>query len=261
MGGSAPQVPGPSATEVALQEQQRSTLALQQSIIEKQMKEQELVAPILYKQAGVEPQYDEQGNLTGFKETVDPLKDQQKSLQKQFYDRTQLALEGKLPTDPGLTTSLDEQETQLREQLRKQLGPGYETSTPGIQALAKFNQNKQNVLEGARRGDLTMAEQLGLAQTSSNVGQQAQNFGQIMGVGQSQLSGAGQLGQVASGYGSAANSLMSDRLATYQGQMTSYQNQQKSFGQMFSGLGQLGGMALFAPANAASGSLFSRIMG
>lgn len=262
MGGDrTPQIPGPSPTEVALQEQQRSTLALQQQIIEKQIKTQDLLAPILYRQAGIQPTYDEQGNITGFSEVTDPLRQQQQQLQQEFMTRTQNALEGRLPVDPGLIQSLDEQEQQLREQLRHQLGPGYETSSPGIEALRKFNLNKQNVLEGARRGDLTMAEQLGLAQTSANLGQQAQSFGQIMGVGQSPLASSSALGSVAGGAGNAASLLGNERLAGYQAQLAGYQNQQRNFGSLFGGLGQLGGMALFGPIGGAGGNLFGNLIG
>lgn len=259
MGGSAPQVPGPSAAETALQQQQTQTLQLQQSIIEKQMKTQDLLAPILYKQAGIQPTYDEQGNITGFSEVQDPLRQQQQTLQSEFMNRTQAALEGRLPVDPGLTQSLDQQEQQLRERLMQQLGPGYETSTPGIEALSKFNLNKQNILEGSRRGDLTMAEQLGLAQGAANLGQQGQNFGQIMGVGQSPFTGASALGSVAQGYGQAASQLGSERLAQYQAQLGGYQNQQRNFGSLFGGIGQLGGMSLFAPTTGSS--LFAGLFG
>lgn len=259
MGGDAPQVPGPSAAEQALQAQQTKTLALQQSIIEKQMKEQELLAPILYKSMGIQPQYDDKGNITGFAEAPDPLKDQRKAIEAKFYERTQNALEGKLNVDPGLLQSLDEQEARVREQLRKQLGPGYETSSPGIEALSKFNLNRENILEGARRGDLTMAEQLGLAQNASNLGQQGQTFGQAMGLTGAPLASSSALQGVASGYGNAANALASDRYAQYQGQLAGYQADQKTFGSLMGGLGGLAGMALFAPTGGASTSLFGRL--
>ena len=52
------------------------------------------------------------------------------------------ALQGKVETDPTLMRQFDEEEGKLREKLRRQLGPGYETSSPGIQALSDFSKRK-----------------------------------------------------------------------------------------------------------------------
>ena len=62
---------------------------------------------------------------------------------------------------------------ELDRTMRRDIGPGWETSTPGIQALANFNQRKTETLDAARRGDLTLATQLGgqgVAQASTRVG-------------------------------------------------------------------------------------------
>lgn len=265
MGGSAPSVPGPSATETALQQAQLDALKSSQAQIEKQNKTMELLAPLVYKSAGVQPTYDEKGTITGFTQVEDPLQSKLKTLQGEFYDRTQNALEGKLPVDPGLLQSLAEQEQQFKERMRKQLGPGWETSTPGIEARAKFDLTKNNVLEGARRGDLSMAESLGLAANAANLGQQGQNFGQIMTTAGAPLASASAYGGVAQGFGQAAGALANERLANYQAQLGGYQNQQKTFGSLFGGIGQLGGMALFGPlgggVGGASGNLFGKIIG
>ncbi len=263
-GGKAPVMPGPSAAEQALQEEQRKTLELQRGMLEKSMREQELLAPVLYKQLNIKPVTDPEGKITGYEELPNPLKAQSEEIQRLYFNRTQAALEGKLPTDPGLNTSLGEQETQLREQLLRQLGPGYETSTPGIEALAKFNLNKQNILEGARRGDLTLAEQLGLARTASNIGQTQQQFGNVFAIPGQGLPTAQGFGQTAAGFGAGAAAMASDRYAQYQGQLNAYNQQQRTFGQLFGGLGQLagtlGGAYLFGPAGAAAGNRASAFM-
>lgn len=81
--------------------------------------------------------------------------------------RTLAALKGELPVNPALMRELGTGEEELRASLFKQLGSGFETSTPGIQALAEFNQRKSEILEGARRGDLQLGEQLNFARDAS----------------------------------------------------------------------------------------------
>lgn len=61
------------------------------------------------------------------------------------------ALRGEVETDPTLLRQFDEQETVLRERLRRQLGPGYETSTAGIQALQAFERQKAEAIAGYTR--------------------------------------------------------------------------------------------------------------
>jgi len=52
------------------------------------------------------------------------------------------ALKGEEPVDATLKTHWDEQESQLRERLRRTLGPDYESSSAGQQALANFDREK-----------------------------------------------------------------------------------------------------------------------
>jgi hypothetical protein len=52
------------------------------------------------------------------------------------------ALAGKEPLDPTLKSSFDERERTLRDRLRRQMGPDYETSTAGSQALANFDRER-----------------------------------------------------------------------------------------------------------------------
>src|SRR5262249_3000475 len=54
------------------------------------------------------------------------------------------ALKGEEPVDGTLKTHWDQQEQELRNRLRNQLGPDYETSTAGAQALAVFDTQRNN---------------------------------------------------------------------------------------------------------------------
>lgn len=88
-----------------------------------------------------------------------------------------------------LKAQFDQQESELRSKLAAQLGPGYENTTAGIQALEAFNQQKNSVYANAQQNALGAL--LGVAQnTSANYGTQqnlqnsgtlAQLFGNIQG--------------------------------------------------------------------------------
>lgn len=64
-GGKAPK---PSPQENALKAQQTALLQQQGDLLRESVRRQDLLAPILFKQAGLTPQYDEAGQITGFTE-------------------------------------------------------------------------------------------------------------------------------------------------------------------------------------------------
>ena len=154
--GPTVRFPEPSQEERDLQRQQRDLLA-------QQVRESRILAPILFGQGGLVPEFDPQtGELV--RVTEDPT---QKAIREGFQARSLAALRGELPTDPTPLRELGTQEATLRETLRKQLGPGFETSTPGMEALQKFREGRFGLIEGSRRGELTLAESLGLARQAA----------------------------------------------------------------------------------------------
>ena len=156
-------VPGPSAAERALQQQQAALLRMQQDILVRQEREQRVLNPLLLEAAGIQAEFGPEGELISAQRAEDPLAERRREIEEGFLERTEAALAGELPVNPALLRDLGEQEATLRERLRQQLGPGFETSTPGIEALGEFGQRREELLEGARRGDLTLGEQLSLA--------------------------------------------------------------------------------------------------
>lgn len=64
---------------------------------------------------------------------------------------------GEVPYDPLITQTLQEQTDATKAQLMKNLGTGWETSTPAIEAMAKNQQYTTAVLENQRRQDITQA--------------------------------------------------------------------------------------------------------
>ena len=63
-------------------------------------------------------------------------------------------------TGPALEKNLAAQEAQAREALSRRLGPGYETSTPGIQSLTKLRESQELQREEARRASLSLASDI-----------------------------------------------------------------------------------------------------
>lgn len=210
MGGGGQQAPAPqpSSEERALQAQQTEALKQQNAILQKQYQEQRLIAPYLYKQAGLTPITDDAGNITGFTQQAEPAEDEITKNQKQItlldQQRSLAALRGELPVDPALTRSLDEQEKTLHNTLRGQLGTDYLTSSAGIEALDRFTQSKNNLLDASRRGDLSLAQALGIQSQQASEQTQAQLMGRLSGAVQSPLTTAQAFGQNAQGFGGAA---------------------------------------------------------
>ena len=237
MGSKAPSVPAQSATEMALQEAQKRNLDLQSAAYQRTQKEQELTMKYLYEQQGLEPEYDQTGNMTGFKknargQTLDEIA-------KLTANRQLAALQGNLPVDPALERNLGEGEKAIRERLFRQYGSGWETSTPGIDTMARYGESANIARDASRRGDMTTMAQLGLAGG-------AQSFGQLFGSPDRYLAGAAGMGQAAAGYGNAASLLQSNRLAQYQGALSAYGSSQASNAALGKGIGTLIGTGIGA---------------
>lgn len=196
------EAPKPSKEEKNALASQSELLAEQAQILKDSYAQQRLLAPVLYKQMGISPIYGKDGKITGYTATTDTNQALQKEITTKLLERQKAALAGELPIDPNLTEELGTQERTLRETLFKQLGSGYETSSPGIESLARFNKNKANLYDSAARGDLSLAEQLALAEQGSISQQQGQTFGQAMNLSNNPFQAAAGFGSAAQGYNS-----------------------------------------------------------
>jgi hypothetical protein len=138
------------------------------------------------------------------------------AIQQQIAQQIQDIQAGKADFDPFLTQQFNQQETLLREQLRRNLGPDYESSTPGIEALARFNQNKTTTLGSAqfqRLNELVGMQQQGMGA----IGGQGLNFGQFgQGVQGQQFGQGATLGQM---YGAQAQDLYNQAIGLRQAQL------------------------------------------
>ena len=84
----------------------------------------------------------------------------QQSNQGLALNRLEAALKGELPVDPGLLSRLDQEQQQLDARFARQLGVGYQTSTPYRQAQDQFDRYRSDTIEAARRADITQATQV-----------------------------------------------------------------------------------------------------
>ena len=254
------QVQGPTAEERALWEQQAEALRSQKDFNEETVRMQKLMFPMQMKSAGMNAIFNkedpETGELTdpslkkgaviGFEKADDINTQMREGIETQYLTRVQAALAGELPEDPALIAQLGEQEDALHESLRQQLGPGWQTSSPGIEAISKFEEGKFKLLDAARRGDLTLAEQLG--QSRENVNLNRAQMGYAGALAGSQY-GAQAAGRLAGGYGAAGGAQGQLRLGSEQlrfGDMASRRaaSAQKSAG-MWGGIGNVVGMTSY----------------
>jgi hypothetical protein len=129
-------------------------------------------------------------------------------IEKRLLERSQAALSGTLPVDPALERSLTDNTRTLEATLAQQLGPRYATSTAGIQALAENTKRAEELRSSARTGQLSLAEQLGVARQQMGNVERAGNIGRLLqaygvpsgpaGAGTGQLNA---LAQALQGYG------------------------------------------------------------
>ena len=217
MGGGDINVPEPTEEEQALQAEQVEILRQQRDIVEAQVEQQRLLTPLLFEAQGLTPEVDDEGNITGFTREEDPLADLRGDIERGFLERTQAALNGELPVDSGLLADLDQQETELRDRLFTQLGADFETSSPGIEALSEFSENRSQILDGARRGDLTLGEQLSLSRQGSQEQLLSSFLSRAGGTSDFFGSGANSLSQLGSSFGNTIGGLRQNRSLELQG--------------------------------------------
>lgn len=204
--GSSPtvHVPGPSGAEKRLAREQASMLRLQQEMIHQQREQQAVMLPILAEEFGYDIETDEFGNITSIDRTHDPRQEQRDRIEDLLLDRQERALAGDLPVDPGLERNLQQQETDLRNRLQRQFGPGFETSSPAIETLGDFMGVSEALRHGARTGEMSLAQQLSLAREQQGMMRQQNRFGNVQQFGvQNPMGFAGGIGQVAQGFGQA----------------------------------------------------------
>lgn len=199
-GGGDVKVPGPTPEQKAAQREQTEMNQFMRQRFEESARREDLLAPLLYEQIGVTPQYDEAGQIIGFTKEEDPLAAQREEIEAGFLERTLAAQRGELPIDPALRSRVEGEELTLREMLAKQIGPGYELSTPGSERLSDFFRSREELFSGASRGELALSEQFGLAREMAGQQGVTETLNRIFGVEGFRAGSIGRAGQVASSF-------------------------------------------------------------
>lgn len=150
---------------------------------------------------------------------------------------------------------LESQETNLRNSLRQQLGEGYETSTPGIEALDEFNRSKAGLIYGAQRDQITLGEQLSGAREAGRRDFLGIGPGLSEGLRNSQLSsifGYGIPGRgidfagLSQGYSGPLSMMASERMNRMQASSNAAAGKNSLFGSIIGAGAGLGAAAIFA---------------
>lgn len=249
----------------------RRTMELQQQITEKTLND------LLHPEKN--PTYQKQQRLLDLQlqqyedEMSGPLAQQDKEIRRLSGERTLKALRGELEVDPAVERDLKNQEQTLRERLQQQLGSGYETSSAGQEALQRYREGADVLRSQARRGEMTLSEQLAASRAGIDLAQGQANIaatgaklpgvdplssgGFAFGVGQgglqnqatlrqvlaSPLGIAGGIGQVAAGYQMPIGQLMQQRQMELNASIQNSQNSMAGLGALGSVFGAILGMS------------------
>jgi len=262
--GGSVSVPGPTPQQIEAQNLQNQLLKQQVELQQRQYGEQQVIAPMLYQQMGYTPQYDSTGKLTGLTQTPEMQAQMQAKNQiTEAYNQRQLAaLRGELPVDPGLMIDLNRQEQSQKATLASQFGQGGQGGTGATQSMDTFNARKMAILEGARRGDLTLAEQLG---ASEQMQQTALMQRSLSGASAGTTFQSGLLGNLGNTIGSAQLPITTGQNQQRMGldaAIANQRNQSSMMGGLLSLGGSLGAAAMTGGVGGFGtsmlGSLFSR---
>ncbi len=175
-GDVEPSTPSPEELELTRAQteatRQQTEIGRQQlELARGQQAEFEALSPFIYEQYGLTRTVGEGGEIT-----LEPTPEyaEQRAMAREIEslqnERSLAALKGELPVTETLKKELEYGRQALNERLSRQLGPGYETSTPGIQALAEFQRMGTSLKEAEQHQQLSTAEALALNRQTSRTG-------------------------------------------------------------------------------------------
>ena len=259
-----PSPPGPSPEEQQLRQKEEEYLQTiidylkeQKSEIDVLQQTYQTLTPQIFTQLGYDVQIGDNGAITDIKplseeemlQRMSPLQRDMYNIAKQTAELNLKALKGELPVSPALEANLQKQKQLLQETLSRQLGPNWQSTTPGIQAMNEFEKNAELLREEARRGMLT---------TSSGLLTNAQNrlrtgISDIVSGSQIGLPGlAAERGLLATGtglagaYSNLANRYYQDRYLQWQSMLANAQLHAGMQQSLLNLIGTIGGVYLGA---------------
>lgn len=239
-------VPGPSPEEQALQKQQLE-------LIQEQRAQNEMLKPYLYQLSGIK---EVDGRIVAM--TEDEQLASMTSAQRLQYDNSKLqaeqyqkALKGELPLSKAVENELTKQRADLESYMSRNLGPNWQQSTPGIQALAEFDKKANALREEQMYGKQTGASAMSIAQQDF--------YNQLLSrSAQSASSPLGMYQGLMGSYQAALQPYQAQRQMQLQANMANA----RSGNSMMSGLGMLAGTGLgFALGGAPGAYMGSQMAG
>lgn len=156
------------------------------------------------------------GDILSLERIANPATDLRQQNEQLLLERQNAALRGELPVSPALLRDLEDQEATLRETLLQQLGPGFETSTPGIEALANFRERRDAILEATRRDDIASAGQQANAMGGFLESLNASRTGRVTGAGALPFMSSSNLAGLSSGFSNPLQYLQGNRALDFQ---------------------------------------------
>lgn len=215
--------------------EERSLQAAQLASIQRSEEQQKMWDPILQEELGYREIVDPETGAKSLQQipeeefyaSLSEPEKQAYDIQKLASERELKALRGELEIDPAVERDIREQNQQLAERMTRQVGTGWESSTPGIEALSKQKETEAIVRDAVRRGEMTSTE--ALAQSRS---------GQLQRLQEQVLRGSG-TGQaraldVAGAYEQPKSWLSNLRQQQFQSKLAKAQLQAQKMGQMSS---------------------------
>lgn len=232
-GGDAPAPAQPSPEERRLQGIQADSATQQLDIAKKQQAENEALMPVLLDNYGLSRTVDPTTGKISYTNT-DPNAAKSKEIEGMQLDRSLKALKGELPVTATLAKELELGKRTLAEKLSKQLGPGWETSSAGIQANAEYDRMATSLREAEQKDQLTTAEALSINRQNARQGN-TQGINET--VSTPNISASGLLSNAGGSAGNALNYYGTLRNASLQNKQM---NGQETAGYVSAGMGAAG---------------------
>lgn len=223
-----PAAAGPSAQELEL-------IATQNKLLNQQIKRNEAIFGLL------EDQIAQEDLFRGTPEEQTAAAKRQREITGLFEERTLKALKGEIPIDPGTERQFEREQQQLNETFRQRIGPGFETSSPFIEAKRVLDERQGSLREQLRRGEIVSSEAISRGRQGLEEGLRAQRFGQVAGLSGFNLPLIQGAGNVLSGVSGIQQRQLSSQLFLAQQQA---QLKGQLFGAIGSGVGTATGLAL-----------------
>ena len=189
MGGSKVRMPEPTSRAGAPGHQLQS-LREQRALQQENLRTSDLLAPAMYRAAGLKPTCP-RAESPASKRSPTRIEPPELILRHKLLERSRKALRGELGFDPAWRGGLlnSNAPSQYPSAAAR---PWLRPSSAELEALATQGQRAEELRYGARTGQLTLAEQLGLQREQASEARQQRQFSQLGGaLGVSQQRGAG----------------------------------------------------------------------